>query len=203
MGNDCTSYDREFRYETFHESIYAIEKDIKNELYNQDLSKKKYMPFGLINKGLCTKYKFLLNEKFDKNEARNKILNYNDLIKKNEDKDFSYIFKDIGDFNFPCQFIFINKDFMDIIRDYVPKNYKKHLKTNFDTIIGGGCLIMKDPDDKRDEEPLRYIILYNEIKENSGNEIDFILYIKDKTKRDFTVNFILKYNLSNYFSHIK
>ena len=40
---------------------------------------------------MCKKYKFLLNENFDKNEARNKILDYNDLAKKNEDKDFYYI----------------------------------------------------------------------------------------------------------------
>ena len=62
MGSDCSSNEREFRYETFHQSIYAIENDIKKELFNQDLSDKKYMPFGLINQGLCKKYKFLLKK---------------------------------------------------------------------------------------------------------------------------------------------
>ena len=169
MGNDCSPDEREFRYSAFYQSIYAIENDIKKELYNQDLPFKKYMTFGLINQKLCKKYKFLLNENFDKNEARNNILNYNDLVEESDDKDFSFISSEIGSFSFPSQFIFINKDFMDIIRDYIPKKYRKHLKTNYDIIIGRGCLIMKDPEDKRDEEPYRYIILYNEIKENSGN----------------------------------
>ena len=177
MGNDCRPDDRVFRYETFHQAIYTIENDIKKELYNPDISNKKYMPFGLINQGLCKKYKFLLNENFDKNEARYKILDYNDLAKNNEKKNFSYINPRLGNFYFPSKFIFINKDFMDVICDYVPLKYQKHLKTNFDTIIGGECLIMKNPNDENDENPFRYIILYNEIKENIGNEIDFFLYI--------------------------
>ena len=201
MGNDCSPDEREFRYSAFHQSIYAIENDIKKELYNQDLSNKKYMPFGLINQGLCKKYDFLLNENFDKNEAKNNILDYNDLAKKNEGKDFSKIHPQF-EFSFPSNFIFINKDFMDIIRDYVPEKYKKDLKTNFDTIIGGGCLIMKNPNDEKDEKPFRYIILYNELKENIGNEINFFLYIKDKNKRKETVDYILKNNLTNYFKKI-
>ena len=32
---------------------------------------------------------------------------------------------------------------------------------------------MKDEKDKNDENPYRYIILYSELKENKGNEIDF------------------------------
>ena len=168
MGSDCSSDERIFRFEAFHQAIHAIEKDIQKELYNQDLSNKKYVLFGLINQGLCKKYNFLLNENFDKNEAKNKILKYKDLEEEAVKKDFSYINK-LFKFTFPSNFIFINKDFMDIIRDYVPEKYKKHLKANYDTIIGGGCLIMKDPKDKKDEYPYRYIILYNEIKENTGN----------------------------------
>ena len=64
MGNDCSSDERIFRYEAFYQAIYAIEKDIKKELYNQDLSNKKYTLFGLINQGLCQKYNFLLNDNF-------------------------------------------------------------------------------------------------------------------------------------------
>ena len=118
MGNDCRPDDRVFRYETFHQAIYTIENDIKKELYNPDISNKKYMPFGLINQGLCKKYKFLLNPNFDKDEARNTQFDYKDLVKKNEDRNFKYINKNF-DFVFPSQFMFINKDFMDVIRDYV------------------------------------------------------------------------------------
>ena len=202
MGNDCNDGEREFKYMTFHQSIYAIESDIKKELYSQDISQRTYHPFGLVNQGICKKYKFLLNENFDKNKARNQIFNYNDLAEKNDSKDFSYINPKFC-FDFPSEFIFINKDFMDVIRDNVSTKYKKLIRTNFDTIIGGGCLIMKNPGDTRDEKPYRYIILYNEIKENKGNEIDFFLYIKDKVQRNSAVNYILKNNLYNYFKHIK
>ena len=123
------------------------------------------------------------------------------MVKNDEYKDFSYINPNFQ-FSFPSQFIFINKDFMDVIRDNVPEKYKNHLMTNFDTIIGGGCLIMKDPRDEKDENPFRYIILYNEIKENKGNEIDFFLYIKDRTERNGAVNYILENNLLNYFKKI-
>ena len=32
MGSECSEDEREFRYLTFHQSIYAIDKDIKKEL---------------------------------------------------------------------------------------------------------------------------------------------------------------------------
>ena len=151
MGSECPKAEREFRYRTFHEAIYAIEKDIKKELENSNIYTKKYLPFGLVNQGLCKKYEFLLKETFDKDEAMNKIFEYKDLIKKNEDKDFTYINKKFN-FSFPSQFIFINKDFMEVIFDYVKEKYKNHLRTVFDTIIGMDCLIMKNPYDKEDNK---------------------------------------------------
>ena len=125
MGSECSADERETRYMSFHQAIYAIENDIKKELYNPDLTNKKYMPFGLVNQGLCEKYKFLLNENFDKDEARNKKFNYNDLIKNIKDKNFRHINKNFT-FGFPSQFMFINKDFMDVICDYVGEKYKNH-----------------------------------------------------------------------------
>ena len=62
---------------------------------------------------------------------------------------------------------------------------------------------MKNPNDPKDENPFRYIILYNELKENKGNEIDYFLYIKDKKERKNQVELILKNNLLNYFKMIK
>ena len=202
MGSECSPDERETRYMSFHQAIYAIENDIKKEIDNPDLTNKKYMPFGLVNQGLCKEYNFLLNPNFDKNEARNIQFNYKYLVKNDEDRDFSYI-NPRFEFSFPSKFMFINKDFMDVIRDNVPEKYKNHLKTNFDTIIGGGCLIMRDPRDKKDENPFRYIILYNEIKENKGNEIDFFLFIKDREKRNSAVNYILEHNLLNFFKKIE
>ena len=201
MGSECSADERETRYMSFHQAIYAIENDIKKEIDNPDLTNKKYMPFGLVNQGLCKKYKFLLNPNFDKDEARNTQFDYKDLVKKLEDRDFRYINKRFS-FSFPSQFMFINKDFMDVILYYIGEKYKGHLKLNFDTIIGGGCLIMKDPKDPRDEKPYRYIILYSELKENKGNEIDFFLFIKDKKERKTTDDYILKNNLLNFFKKI-
>ena len=61
---------------------------------------------------------------------------------------------------------------------------------------------MKNPNDEEDINPHRYIILYSEIKENKGNEIDFFFYIKDKKERNSVVEYILKNNLWNYFKKI-
>ena len=172
MGNECTQDEREFRYLTFHKAIYDIEKDIKKELYNTNMKNKKYSPFGLVNQGICEKYKFLLKETFDKNEARKAIFNYKDLIKKNVDKKYNINNKKFS-FSFPSNFLFINKDISEVIAAYIDEKYVNNLSIFFNTIVGGGCLIMKDAKDLKDENPFRYIILYNEIQDNTGNEFDF------------------------------
>ena len=202
MGNDCDESERIFRYETFHQSIYTTENDIKKELYNPDISNKKFCPFGLINQKICRKYKFLLNPNFDKNEARKYMFNYNDLAGDSVGRDFSYI-KNRFTFQFPDDIIFINKDFMDVINDYIRQKNKKDLNINYDIIIGGGCLIMKNAGDEKDNSPFIYIILYNEIKENKGNQFDFFLYVEDNTNRNHAVNYILQHNLLEYFKKIQ
>ena len=168
MGNECKEDEREFRYKSFHDAIFVIENDIKNELCNYDLSKKNFLPFGLVNKGICQKYKFLSNKNFDRNEARKKEFNYKHLVKKIEDRDFKYINGNFF-FHFPSNFMFVNQDFLEVISSYIPANHQSQLSTIFNTIIGGECLIMKDAKDYQDIKPYRYIILYYEIK----NEIDF------------------------------
>ena len=130
MGSDCSVDEREFRYLTFHQAIYAIDNDIKKELNNTDIPKKKYSLFGLVNQGLFKKYKFLSNENFAQDEAKKTKFDYKDLIEKFNDKDFIYIHKDFK-FTFPSNFIFIYEDFMSVIRDYVDKKYKRHLSLVF------------------------------------------------------------------------
>ena len=61
---------------------------------------------------------------------------------------------------------------------------------------------MKDEQDKDDENYYRYIILYSEIKENKGNEIDFFFYFKDKKEKLDADSYILTNNLWNYFKKI-
>ena len=62
---------------------------------------------------------------------------------------------------------------------------------------------MKDPKEKDDDEPFRYIILYSELKENKGNAIDFFFYFKDKKERLAADKFILEDNLWNFLKKIK
>ena len=202
MGNECSDDERESRYKEFHNAMHIIDNDIKRELINPDLSKKQYLPFGLVSKSLCKKYKFLIDENFDKNEARNKIFNYNDLVKKKEKKNFSHINSNLC-FTLPSDFIFINNEFLLVIMNYVDKNYRSHLQTIYNIIIGGGCIIMGHANDENDEKPYRFIVLYHDIKENHGNEIDFCLYIKDKKERQSADNYILQNNLLSYFKKIK
>ena len=193
------------RYEALHDAIHVIDNDIKKEMTNNNLSKKKYSSFGLLNKDLLKKYPFLLSKTFDKNTAKNIVFNYKDLIKKNEDKDYSYIDERFM-YCFPTNFIFINKDFMDIICEYLNEEIRRHVKNNFEFIIGGGCLIKKNIIYKNIKEYVtyhRYITLYNGIEEKEGNNTDFFLFIKDKNKREEAVNEILKSNLWNYFKKIK
>ena len=98
--------------------------------------------------------------------------------------------------------MFINKDFLDVINDYIDKEYSKHLRTIFITAVGGDCLLMKNRVNENDSNPFRYIVLYSEINENKGNDIDFFLYFKDKNERDNADNYILKNDLWNYFKKI-
>ena len=61
---------------------------------------------------------------------------------------------------------------------------------------------MKDEKDKNDENPYRYIILYSELKENKGNEIDFFFCFKDKKERISVDKYIMENNLWNFFKKI-
>jgi predicted phosphatase len=197
---DKIKFDYNDEYKTIYNDYY---KEIgyvvrccsvdKIELY-KDISKAKIE---------SKKQYELLNKKFDENEAGKAIFNYKDLIKRNVDRKFTKINKNF-DFTFPSYFMFVNKDFFDVLRDYdTEQKYQKSLSTIFNTIIGGDCLIMKDLHDKNDDNPFRYIILYNEIQDNTGNEIDFFIDIKDKTERNAAVDYILKHNLWDYFDKIK
>ena len=49
MDNEISESERLLRYEVLHNVIHAIDNDIKNEMTNTNLSKKKYSSFGLLN----------------------------------------------------------------------------------------------------------------------------------------------------------
>ena len=202
MGNDTPKEEREYKYQALHNGIYAIEKDILKDLENPDYKSKKYYTYGFINKNICKKYPYLLKDKFDFNLTIKYNFNYKDLPHSYEDKTFEYINPRFS-FHFPSNFIFINEDFMDVLRDNTTdKKIKSRLVSKYDIIIGGGCLMFKNPNDTQSKNPFRYIILYRNIKEDEGNEIDFFLYIKDKNKREYSVNYILQNGLWTFFDKI-
>ena len=204
MGNECNSEERVIRYKAFHDSIYTIEKNIKKELINKDTTKKKYITYGLISQKLCKKYQFLLRSTFDEYEVKNLVFNYKYLSKESEDKDFSHIKSNLT-FTFPINFMFITEEFIKVIREVVEEKYISFLNITFDIIIGGGCLIMKNANEKKktnNSDFYRYIILYNEIHENKGNEINFILYINDITRLESVVQYILSNDIWAYFTLI-
>ena len=177
MGNDIPDMEKEFRYKELYNGIYSIENYILYELGNPDIKSKSYRTYGLINKDLCKKYPYLIKEYFNYNLTLNYNFDNKDIPHLNDEKNFSYINKDFS-FTFPTNFILINEDFMDIIRDYAKEiEIKKKLVSKYDIIIGGGCLIMKNPGYYESKNQFRYIILYRDIKEEEGNDIDFFLYI--------------------------
>ena len=203
MGNNTPKDERLYKYQAPHNAIYEIEKDILKDLNDKNYLGKVYHSYGLINKDICKKYPYLLKDKFDFNLTLKYNFNYNELPCPYEEKKFLKINKYI-DFWFPSNFIFINQDFMYVLHENViNKKIKEELVSIYDTIIGGGCLIMKNPNDTQSKNPHRYIILYRDIKEDEGNEIDFFLYIKDKTKRENVVNYILENGLWTFFDKIK
>ena len=159
MGNNTPKDERQYKYQALHNAIYEIEKDILKDLDDKNYLGKKYNSYGLINKDICKKYPYLLKDKFDFNLTLNYNFNYNDLPHSNQDKNYKINNENFG-FHFPSNFIFINEDFMYVLRDNVndPK-IKNKLVSKFDTIIGGGCLIMKKPNDIQSKNPHRYIIL--------------------------------------------
>ena len=203
MGNNTPKDERLYKYQALHNGIYEIEKDILKDLDDKNYLGKKYNSYGLINKDICKKYPYLLKDKFDFNLTLNYNFNYNDLPHSNKVKNYKINNENFG-FTFPSNFIFVNEDFMYVLRDHVndPK-IKNKLVSKFDTIIGGGCLIMKNPNDTQSKNPYRYIILYRDIKDEEGNEIDFFLRINDKTKRENVIKYILENGLWKFFEIIK
>ena len=203
-GVECSIEEKEIRYRAFHDALYSIENEIKHELNNKDITKKKYSKFFLISQSICKKYPSLLNYPFNPDKSKNQIFDFKDLTEKTEQRDCSYLEKDLI-FDVPSDFIFINKDFMESIHQFHGKI--KDINIDYETIIGGDCLIIKSNGGLShlnifDNKPLRFIVLYNEIKDNIGNEVNFLLYIKDRDTRKIAVNYILEHNLWKYFEKI-
>ena len=74
MGNEISMEEKQIRCAAFQDSIFAIEKKIKKELKNNDITKKEYASYFLINQNICKKYPFLLNYPIDLKKKKFKFL---------------------------------------------------------------------------------------------------------------------------------
>ena len=137
-----------------------------------------------------------------KNENVNKnLFKYNEIHPKDDERDYTYLNPNY-DFSFPSNFVFATKTFMNLISEEFNYLEKENVKTNlFPIIIGGECIIMRNFGDIKGDKGYSYIIIYDE--KQIGQNIDFILIIDDKNEREKAQNFILKYNIWNYFKKIK
>ena len=174
------------------------EKEIKNELKKPGGLEKGYKTYYLLDYNWVENYKALLaNNNFKK---FNNLLNVNLIIEKGEDKDFSYVHHRFK-FTFPYNFTLVTENFIDLLCKNFNKKEQKELKIDcFKIIIGGKCLIMKDPHNEMSS--FAYITLYNEKKEKFNNNIDYFLKIDDREELKNHLNYILNNNIWNYFKKI-
>ena len=72
---------------------------------------------------------------------------------------------------------------------------KNNIKDNvYYALVGGECIII------RGGKNLNFIIVF---EENKNNNFDYILIIKSKEERDKARDYILRYNIWNFFKKIK
>ena len=177
--------------------------EIKNEINKGEENIKKqlngnnkfeiYTKYGLINKSWFKKNKnYLINGKI-------KEITYKEILPNIDDRDYSYI--GLGNnFSFPCNFVFVTEKFMNLLSHKAKVKDKEKIKNFlFEITIGGQCILMKD---FHKTPKYRYIILYKENKEDFGNNIDYILIIKDNQQQKKAVDFILNNGLWKYLNKI-
>ena len=182
-----------------YEELLKGEEELKKELNKPGGLEKGYKKYYLLDNNWVENYKKLIaNKKFNQINNLLKV----DLIKtKHEKKDFSYIQEDFT-FTFPYNFTFVTKNFIDLLcKNFDNIKEQRILKGDSSKIIiGGKCLIMRD---QSDESILfAYIILYDEKKKKFNNNIDYFLTFKDKKEFEIHLNYILKYNIWNFFKQI-
>ena len=123
---------------------------------------------------------------------------------KIDKRDHTYLGENKFKFNCPCNFILVTEEFMNIISE----NFKNHIEEQFvkeyvyEIIIGGECIIMRNYGDTLGRKPYSYLIIFQGNDKDLVYNIDYILIIDDKNEREEAQNFILKYNIWNYFKKI-
>ena len=184
----------QLRIEEYKELLNG-EEEIKKELDKPGGLEKGYKVYYLLDNKWVEDYKYLISNKKYK-ESKN-LLKVSLILKKDEDKDFTYVHKSFG-FSFPCNFALVTQNFIDLLCKNFSEKEQNQLKgESFKIIIGGKCLIMKEQDNENSS--FAYITLYNEKKGKFNNNIDYFLEINDRKELNKNLNYILKSNIWNYF----
>jgi len=187
-------YDKYKRKNEYKELLNG-EEEIKKDLNKPGGLEKGYKIYYLLDNNWVEIYKKLISK--NKIEESKNLLKVSLILKKDEDKDFTYIHKSFG-LSFPYNFALVTQSFIDLLcKNFHKEEQNKLKKISFKIIIGGKCLIMKDKKDKN--SPFSYITLYNEKKEKFNNNIDYFLKIDDRKELKKHINYILKNNIWNFF----
>ena len=167
--------------EEFNE-LFKAKEIINSEIHISNKSKNvenSFLKFSFINIDWYKDYlHFLKKPNKDSNDRiKEKLYKYCRLHPNNDQRDYSFINK--GTYSFPCDFVFVTKDFINLMSDYIYQYdfnfYNKFRLYLFEIAIGGDCIIMKNFKTQYTER--MYIIIYDENKGNKNNNIDFILMI--------------------------
>ena len=177
--------------------LYKGEEEIKKMINKPNNVQNGFKQYGLINSKWLENYlNYLKNT--NSNPKEKFSFDYKHIFGKTENKDYTYI-DDNMDFCFLTNFSFVSKKALYLIAE---QNNNEIERKKFENcldyiIIGGGCIIKRD---FSGVAPYSHIIIY---KENKNNNIDYIIKIDDKIKREEARNYILKNNIWNYIKKIE
>ena len=187
---------------TILEKLYEGEKIIEEEIDKSNSLENGFKNFGILNINWYKDYLNIIDDQTNQYEKK-KLYLFNKLCPKYDEK-FLQNLKNNYKLSFPCDFVFVTKEFMDFVAKNFNEEESNKVKKNFyNIIIGGECIIMRNFEDYEGKMPFSYIIIYEKNKVDHNNNIDYILIIDDYNERIEAQNFILKYNIWNYFKKIK
>ena len=176
--------------------LFKTEEEINGMINKPNSVENGFKEYGLIKSKWLENYIKYLNNSYN-NQMEVISFSRKDIFGENDLKDYSYIDKSMQ-FSFISNFSLVSKKALFLISEHNNNEKEKNDIKNFlhYIIIGGGCIIKRDFNGKA---PYSHIILY---KENKNNNIDYIIKIEEKKRREEDRNYILKNNIWNYLKKI-
>ena len=177
--------------------LHIAEEEINGMINKHNNVQNGFKEYGLLDSKWLENYiNYLKNS--NNNQMKGISFSKDDIFGKTELKDYSYI-DDKMQFKFKVNFSFISKKGLFLISEHNNNEKEKNFIKNFfdNLIIGGGCIIKKD---FSGQAPYSHIILY---KGNKNNNIDYVIKIGDKKRREEALNYILNNNIWKYLKKIE